>query len=94
MEEDVFRALAHPVRRMIVQAALDRSQTFNALQQLVHRGDATLAMHLRFLRDAKVIVATRDGKAMRYDVNRRALRHAAHWLALVSQEPRGKSPRR
>ncbi|QNN21623.1 winged helix-turn-helix transcriptional regulator [Planctomycetales bacterium ZRK34] len=80
-ELDVFRALGHPVRRKIVTATLDQTQSFKALGQLVHRSDATLSAHLRILREAKVITTSRSGRSVFYRVNRRSLRSDARWLS-------------
>lgn len=90
-ELDVFRALAHPVRRKIVAASLDKVRSFSQLLQLTRRSDATLAAHLRILREAKIITATRAGRSVFYRVNRRALRADAHWLAGVADLAAGSS---
>ncbi|QNN22910.1 winged helix-turn-helix transcriptional regulator [Planctomycetales bacterium ZRK34] len=84
-ELDVFRALGHPVRRKIVMAALDDARSFSQLQQLTHRSNATLAAHLRILREARIITATRSGLSVYYRVNRKALRTDARWLADVAE---------
>lgn len=83
-ERDVFRALAHPVRRAIVTAAIDQACSFDHLQQLVHRSNATVASHLRILREARLLVPTRIGKAVTYRVNRPVLRAGAKWLAEIA----------
>ncbi|MCC6679353.1 MAG: winged helix-turn-helix transcriptional regulator [Phycisphaeraceae bacterium] len=89
-ELDVFRALAHPVRRKIVAAALDQAWSFSQLQLLVHRSDATLAGHLRILREAKVLAATRGGRAVSYQVDRRTLGSCAQWLNNITSSPSSK----
>ncbi|QNN23678.1 winged helix-turn-helix transcriptional regulator [Planctomycetales bacterium ZRK34] len=83
-ELDVFRALGHPVRRKIVMAALDKVQSFTALCEITRRSGTALAGHLRVLREAKVITATRSGRSVFYRVNRRNLRPDARWLADVA----------
>lgn len=81
---DLFRALAHPVRRKIVAATVGRSQSFTALRELSRRSPATLAGHLRILREARLLAATRRGQVMEYRVNRRMLRSGAHWLTAMA----------
>jgi ArsR family transcriptional regulator len=90
-ELDVFRALGHPVRRKIVVAALDQAQSFTQLGQLTRRSNTALAGHLRILRDAKIVTATRSGRSVFYRVNRRVLRSDAHWLAGIADLPAGAS---
>jgi len=93
--EDVFRALAHPVRRRIVTAAADKACSFQQLMELTGRGDTALSGHLRILREAKVIRTTRSGRAILYTVNRRVLRPGTHWMTRISSPDRGhaKHPR-
>ncbi|MFA7235457.1 MAG: hypothetical protein WC058_01220 [Phycisphaeraceae bacterium] len=79
-ERDVFRALAHPVRRRMIAASLDRSVSFDQLQQLTRRSRATVASHLRILREARLFLATRDGKAVSYRARRQTLRACHQWL--------------
>lgn len=83
-ERDVFRALAHPVRRTIVNTALHAPVSFDALCRKTRRGPTSLAMHLRILREARLVRATRDGRAVRYQINRPTLRRSAKWLADVA----------
>ncbi|MFA7237148.1 MAG: metalloregulator ArsR/SmtB family transcription factor [Phycisphaeraceae bacterium] len=80
-ERDVFRALAHPVRRRIIVASLDQPQTFEQLRQQVHRSDATVAGHLRILREARLLTVKRDGRFVNYRVNQHKLRTGFLWLA-------------
>ncbi|MHB1157512.1 MAG: ArsR/SmtB family transcription factor [Phycisphaerales bacterium] len=84
-ERDVFRALAHPVRRRMIAASLDRSVSFDQLQQLTRRSRATVAAHLRILREARLFLATRDGKAVSYRTRRQTLRSCHKWLAEMVQ---------
>ncbi|MCC6680526.1 MAG: winged helix-turn-helix transcriptional regulator [Phycisphaeraceae bacterium] len=89
-ELDVFRALAHLVRRKIVAASLERAQSFELLQQLVHRSNAALAGHLRILREAKVLAATRRGRAVTYQVEQRTLRSCTQWLVSITSSASNK----
>lgn len=86
-ERDVFRALAHPLRRKMVTASLDQPRTFTQLQQLTRRSAATVSAHLRILRNAHVITPKRSGHSMSYQVNRQALRSSAQWLADAAAAP-------
>ncbi|MHB1155537.1 MAG: ArsR/SmtB family transcription factor [Phycisphaerales bacterium] len=79
-ERDVFRALAHSVRRKIIAASLEQTQSFEQLRERVHRTDSALAGHLRILREAGLLVVTRDGRSVHYRVNQRVLRSGANWL--------------
>ena len=65
-------------------AALEQTRSFAQLQQITRRSNATLAAHLRILREAKIITATRSGHSVFYRVNRKTLRPDANWLAGIA----------
>ncbi|MEX0655520.1 MAG: metalloregulator ArsR/SmtB family transcription factor [Phycisphaeraceae bacterium] len=83
-ERDIFRALAHPIRRQIVAASAEQARSFDQLCQLVHRSNATVAGHLRILREARLITATRTGRSVRYQTNRQGLRSGTRWLSALA----------
>ena len=67
MVNDVFGALAHPVRRSIVE-------------QLA-QGPATVGVrHLKVLEDGGVVIRTVDGRTHRLGLNGAALRDTVGWL--------------
>jgi len=86
-ERDVFRALAHSVRRKIIAASLEQPQSFEQLRERTHRTDSALACHLRILREAGLLVVTRDRRSVHYRVNRRVLRSGTGWLMEVVRTP-------
>lgn len=80
----MFRALAHPARRKIVEAALGQDRSFVELREMVNRSEAALAGHLRILREAKILAVTRVGGSMTYRANRKAMRSASKWLGSMA----------
>jgi len=83
-ERDAFRALASPVRRQIISASIDGPCSLDQLCQLVRRNKATVAAHLRMLRDARLLTAIRTGKSVSYRANRPSLNSSARWLSAVA----------
>ncbi len=79
-ERDVFRALSHPVRRKMVSVTIGTTRSFADLAKTAGRSNATVASHLRILREAQVFRAKRDGKRVRYEVNERTLKRGTRWL--------------
>ncbi|MHB1158599.1 MAG: ArsR/SmtB family transcription factor [Phycisphaerales bacterium] len=80
-ERDVFRALAHPIRRRMIVASLEQPQTFDQLCQQSHRSNATVAGHLRILRESRLLIVKREGRCVNYRVNQRMLRTGFLWLS-------------
>jgi DNA-binding transcriptional ArsR family regulator len=79
--ERVFRALAHPRRRRIVETlhAGERSAG-----ELIEKGVTTragLSQHLRVPHTAGVITRRRRGTYLMYQLNRPALGGVAAWVA-------------
>lgn len=90
-ERDVFRALAHPVRRKIVEATLQQTCSFEELRKHVRRSGPALAGHLRILRQAGLIVGTRIGHAVVYDADIATIRKGAKWLNGLATVSSGRS---
>jgi DNA-binding transcriptional ArsR family regulator len=77
--ENVFYALAHPIRREIVEV-LRRGDC--AAGELLPKGSIaapTLSQHLRVLRDSGVVAAKRDGTRMIYRLQPAALKPVIAW---------------
>ena len=65
----VFKALADPTRRRIVQMLKAGPLTSGDIAEKFPSAWATISRHLGLLRDAEVIVAERHGNSIRYELN-------------------------
>jgi ArsR family transcriptional regulator len=65
----VFRALADPTRRDILELLKERPRTSGEIAEAFPATWPTISRHLAVLRDAELIIATRDGQHIRYELN-------------------------
>ena len=65
----VFRALADPTRRDIIALLRDGPMTSGAIAERFPVAWATISRHLGILRDAELVLSTRDGNASAYELN-------------------------
>lgn len=62
-DDHVFKALAHPRRRFLLDELKDGPKTTGALCEMFADMDrCTVMMHLRVLEDAGLVVARREGR--------------------------------
>ncbi len=66
---DVFRALADPTRREILEMLKARPRTSGEIAGAFPATWPTISRHLAVLRDAGLIIATRDGQHIRYELD-------------------------
>jgi len=89
---NVFRALADPTRREILQ--LLRSGALNS-GEIAARFEATwptVSRHLAVLRDAGLVVSVRQKQEIRYELNTSVLQELTqHLVELVASIPRAGS---
>jgi len=77
---DVFRAVADPTRRRILDLLRRREMTAGELKESFRFSGATLSFHLRVLRQTGLAFARRRGTRLIYSVNRNSLRPIAAWI--------------
>jgi ArsR family transcriptional regulator len=65
---DILRALGDVTRLSVLQALLEKPAHVNDLLKRVTVGQSLLSHHLKVLRDAGLVTAKRDGKAVLYSV--------------------------
>ncbi len=65
---DILRALGDATRLGVLQALLDRPLHVNDLMEKLNVEQSLLSHHLKVLREAGLVTATRDGKAVLYQV--------------------------
>lgn len=83
--EDVFRAVADPTRRAIVES-LGRhgEQTVGALAQALGQSVPTVSRHLAVLRAARLVEERRDGRHRIYRLNPAPLQELHDWAGLFT----------
>jgi DNA-binding transcriptional ArsR family regulator len=66
---DVFRALADPTRREILKLLRAGPRTSGEIAERFPSTWATISRHLGILKDARLVLAERDGQSIRYELN-------------------------
>ncbi len=81
---DVFRALADPTRRQIIALLRDGPMSSGAIAEKFPVAWATISRHLGILRDAELVLSTRDGNTIGYELNTTVFQefvdHVLGWL--------------
>ncbi|CAN5713465.1 sporulation delaying system autorepressor SdpR [soil metagenome] len=81
---DVFRALADPTRREILELLRRGPRTSGDIAEKFPTSWATVSRHLSVLRDADLILAERDGQHIVYELNttvfQEVVEHLVKWL--------------
>ena len=81
---DVFRALADPTRREILELLRTGPRTSGEIAERFPTSWATISRHLAVLRDADLILGVRDGQHVRYELNTTVfhdvVEHLIKWL--------------
>ncbi len=81
LEADVFRAIADPTRRAILDLLLEGERPVKALQIEFSMTQPAISQHLRVLRGAGLVVHRRVGREHRYRMSPAPLLEVAAWMA-------------
>lgn len=73
---DVFRALAHPVRRQILEMLKTGPKSAGEIGNAVHVSKPTLSGHFAKLKDADLVNAEKSGTTIYYTLNISVLEEA------------------
>jgi DNA-binding transcriptional ArsR family regulator len=76
----VFRAIADPTRREILNLLRGGRQTVGEIAGNFHVSRPAISKHLRLLRSAGLVVARQDGTARLCSLNAKPLRAIDDWL--------------
>jgi DNA-binding transcriptional ArsR family regulator len=82
---DVFTAIAHPVRRQILDALRTGEQPVHALAAPFSMSRPAVSQHLKLLREAGLVSEVRRGRERRYALQPARLRDVASWLGHYEQ---------
>jgi len=80
LETRVFRALADPSRRQILDRLLASDASVNELAEGFETSRPAVSRHLRVLRDATLVVERREGRRRVYSLNPQPMARADAWL--------------
>jgi DNA-binding transcriptional ArsR family regulator len=80
---DVFAALADPTRREVIRCLAEGPATATELAARFPVTRQAVAKHLGLLDEVGLVVATREGREMRYQLRPEPLRDAMSWMATV-----------
>jgi len=89
----VFKALADPTRREILQLLRPGPRSSGEIAEHFTSAWPTVSRHLAVLRDAELVTAERDGSTIRYELNTTVFQDAVEHL-LTWIEPGGPNGKR
>src|SRR5262245_19329164 len=79
--DDVFRPLADPTTRAILDLLKEGERSANDLAAPFAMSQPAVSQHLRVLREAGLVTPTRDGRRQIYRLNPEPMRAAYDWIA-------------
>lgn len=80
MANDAFRALAHPLRRDIVERLSGGGATVGEVSRDFGVSKPTISRHLKMLEEAGVVSRVVDGRTHRLTLRPQALAEASAWI--------------
>jgi DNA-binding transcriptional ArsR family regulator len=80
MANDTFSALAHPIRRELVERLSAGTATVGEASRDLGVSKPTISRHLRQLEEAGVVTRVIDGRSHRLSLRPEALAAAAGWI--------------
>jgi DNA-binding transcriptional ArsR family regulator len=80
MANDTFTALAHPIRREIVERLSAGAATVGEASRGLGVSKPTISRHLRLLEEAGIVTRTIDGRTHRLGLRPETLADAERWL--------------
>jgi DNA-binding transcriptional ArsR family regulator len=80
MANDVFTALAHPIRRDIVERLSHGPAAVGEVTEGLGVSKPTISRHLKMLEEAGVVSRVVDGRSHRLTLEPRSLAETADWI--------------
>jgi DNA-binding transcriptional ArsR family regulator len=80
MANDTFTALAHPIRREIVERLSGGAATVGEASRGLGVSKPTISRHLKLLEEAGVVTRVVDGRTHRLGLRPETLGNAADWI--------------
>jgi len=79
-DNDVFVAIAHPVRRQILEALAQGSMTTNEIAEPFDVSRSAISQHLGLLVDTGLVVREKKGRTQVYQVKPENLNEIYQWM--------------
>ena len=79
-DSDAFTAIAHPVRRKLLDRLAEREQSVNELAAHFSISRPAISQHLKVLLDAGLVSVRREGRERIYQLQPEPLRELDVWL--------------
>jgi DNA-binding transcriptional ArsR family regulator len=83
--EDVFRAIADPTRRALLDALAEGERTAGELGEPFGISQPALSQHLRVLREAGLVRQRKDGRHRVYRLDPKQLESVHRWVAFYER---------
>jgi DNA-binding transcriptional ArsR family regulator len=80
-EADVFGAISHPARRLMLDLLLEADRSVNTIAGHFHMSRPAVSQHLRILLDAGLVTEQRHGRERRYHLVPARLGPVREWIA-------------
>jgi len=80
MANDVFTALAHPIRRELVERISAGAVTVGEASEHLGVSKPTISRHLKLLEQAGVVTRVIDGRTHRLSIRPETLAETAEWI--------------
>ena len=84
-DSDVFSAIAHPVRRQLLDMLSQKERSVSELAEPFAMSRPAISQHLRILLDAELVTEYRKGRERRYQLQADRLLEIQHWLETYQQ---------
>ncbi len=80
VSDDVFRAIADPMRRRILERLADGEQPASELAAEFDVTFSAVSQHLKLLRDSHLVSERRDGRQRIYRLEPKPLEDVSQWI--------------
>lgn len=78
--EDVFTAIAHPVRRQLLDMLREKERSVKELSEPFDMSRPAISQHLRILLDVGLVSEQRQGRERHYQLHSEGLKEVQRWV--------------
>ncbi|HEX3578593.1 MAG TPA: metalloregulator ArsR/SmtB family transcription factor [Thermoanaerobaculia bacterium] len=86
---DVFRAIADPTRRAVLELLRRADRTVSEIAEPFHISQPAISQHLKVLLDAGLVEVEQSGRERRYRLRLKPLRPVDRWIRRLLIDPAG-----
>jgi len=90
----LFKALADPTRRQIIEMLRKKDMTAGEIADQFNISKPSISHHLDLLKQADVVVALKEGQFIRYSLNTTVFDDMVKWVMDLTDTPKTKKPKR